>query len=91
MVGDVVLSNENPDKVFPDARVAPAPAIHWIPYPSPEPPPVMFAVHDVGEAMSVGLEGIKFSPGTQASQKVPRLVVPISLRTTSYFQVVEFS
>jgi len=35
--------------------------------------------------MAVGVAGIKLSPGTQANQKVPTVVVPVSFRVRVYW------
>ena len=48
------------------------------------PPLVIISCQPVGEVTPLGLTGMKLSPGTQANQNVPSVVVPVSLSVRLY-------
>src|ERR1019366_8532131 len=53
-----------------------------------EPPLIGVAVQPVGVVSPVAGSGRKSLPGTQASQKLPIVVVPVSFRVMLYWNVV---
>ncbi len=78
-VGVRVLSNSKPLTEEPAASGVLL--VHLI----APPPLVTVSDQPAGELMPVGVTGIKPEPGIQENQKVPIVVVPVSLRVRSYW------
>ena len=78
-----VVVKSNPVNEWPGV-IALDDATHSIAVPSLELlVPVSVLVHPVGLETALGDDGRKSPAGTQANQKVPMLVVPVSLRVMS--------